>query len=89
MVVGFDISQSAHGGGVGVYTDKLAEQLSRIRDFQMKFFYSSLRKPYKGSLKNVAKFPMPPTLLEILFNKYRKFPIGSFVGNNDIFHSSE
>ena len=71
MRVGFDISQLAHQGGVGVYTQNLAEQLSKIADLEMVYFYSSLRKPYKGKLKNVKSYRLPPTLFEMLFNRWR------------------
>jgi len=87
--VGLDISQIAHGGGVGVYTQKLAEELIKIPDLQTVFFYSSLRKPYTGNLPNVKNFKIPPTVLEILFNKMRIIPMEKFIGKVDIFHSSD
>lgn len=89
MRVGFDISQIAHVGGVSTYTRELSEQLSKIPDLEMIYFYSSLRKPYKGSLKNVAKFKFPPTLFEMLFNRWRNVGIEKFIGPVDIFHSSD
>lgn len=87
--VGFDISQVAHNGGVGVYTQNLAEDLSKIPLLDMTFFYSSLRKPYQGNLKNVKKFKLPPTLFEVLFNKIRTVGIEKFLGPIDIYHSSD
>lgn len=87
--VGFDISQLAHNGGVATYTANLAEQLQKNVDLEMVYFYSSLRKPYKGSLKGVKKFKLPPTLFEMLFNKLRNVPIEHFLGPLDIFHSSD
>lgn len=87
--VGMDISQIAHGGGVAVYTQTLAERLSTADDLDMVFFYSSLRKSYRGNLKNIKKYKLPPTLFEILFNKIRTTPIESFIGPIDIFHSSD
>lgn len=89
MRVGFDISQTAHPGGVATYTENLALELSKISDLEMFFFYSSLRKPYKGSLKNIKKFKLPPIFFEILFNKLRNVPIEKFIGDVDIFHSSD
>lgn len=89
MRVGFDISQVAHSGGVGVYTQNLAEQLSRIPELEMVYFYSSLRKPYRGGLKNVKKYRLPPTLFELLFNRWRNVSIEKFIGPVDIFHSSD
>ncbi|MBI2011811.1 glycosyltransferase family 4 protein [Candidatus Daviesbacteria bacterium] len=89
MKVGFDISQTAHIGGVSVYTENLTMELSKLKDLDLVFFYSSLRKPYHGTLKNVKQFFLPPTLFEILFNRIRVLPIESFIGEVDIFHSSD
>lgn len=87
--VGFDISQIAHRGGVGIYTQNLAEQLLKITDLEMIYFYSSLRKSYKGKLKNVKSYRLPPILFEMLFNKWRNVAIEKFIGPVDIFHSSD
>ncbi len=87
--VGMDISQIAHGGGVATYTLNLAGQLSKLPDLEMIYFYSSLRKPYQGSLKNVKKYRLPPTLFEMLFNRWRNVSIERFLGPLDVFHSSD
>ena len=87
--VGFDISQIAHVGGVATYTQNLAEQLQKLKDLEMVYFYSSLRKPYRGGLKNVKKYRLPPTLFEMLFNRWRNVGIEKFIGPVDIFHSSD
>ncbi len=87
--VGMDISQIAHNGGVSTYTQKLASKLELIKDLDMVYFYSSLRNSYKGSLKNVKSYKLPPTLFEVLFNKLRNVPIEKFIGDIDIFHSSD
>ena len=89
MRVGMDISQIAHGGGVSTYTQNLAWRLSKISDLEMVYFYSSLRKAYHGPLKNVKKYRLPPTLFEMLFNKWRNVSIERFLGPLDIFHSSD
>lgn len=87
--VGFDISQLAHTGGVATYTRKLTEHLSKMDDLEMTYFYSSLRRSYRGKLKNVRKYHFPPTFFETIFNKYRIVNIEKFIGNVDIFHSSD
>ncbi len=89
LKVGFDISQLAHLGGVSVYTQNLAENLLKINDLEMVFFYSSLRKPYQGALKNVKSFRLPPTVFEVLFNRVRTTKIEKFLGDLDIYHSSD
>lgn len=89
MKIGMDISQTAHTGGVSMYTEQIASRLANRKDLEMVFFYSSLRKPFKGKLKNVKNFRLPPTLFEVLFNKMRNVSIESFIGEVDIFHSSD
>ena len=87
--VGMDISQLAHTGGVATYTNNLTEELSKISDLEMAFFYSSLRKTYQGRLKNVKKYKLPPTIFELFFNRIRNVSIEKFLGAMDIFHSSD
>lgn len=87
--VGIDISQLAHKGGVATYTQNLTQELSKISDLEMVYFYSSLQKPYKGDLKNVKKYRLPPTLFEMLFNRWRNVSIERFLGPIDVFHSSD
>lgn len=89
MRIGMDISQVAHEGGVATYTQNLTQELSKIKDLYMVYFYSSLRRSYKGGLRGVKKYKLPPTLFEILFNKWRSIPIERFIGRIDIFHSSD
>lgn len=89
MKVGFDISQTAHIGGVVTYTKNLALELSKNPKLQMSYFYTSLRKPYQGNLPNVKSFKIPPTLAEILFNRVRAVSIEKFIGPIDIYHSSD
>lgn len=87
--VGFDISQLAHHGGVNTYTRNLTVELSKIKDLEMVYFYSSLRQPYKGNLKGVKSYRLPPSLFEVLFNRIRNVPIEKFIGPIDVFHSSD
>lgn len=87
--VGLDISQLAHKGGVNTYTDCLSKELVKQKDLEMIFFYSSLRKPYKGVLPNVKNFKLPPTLFELVFNRIRLMPIENLIGSIDVFHSSD
>lgn len=87
--VGFDISQLAHQGGVNTYTRSLTAELAKTSNLEMVYFYSSLRQSYKGNLKNVKKFKLPPSLFEVLFNKLHNVNIERFVGSIDVFHSSD
>lgn len=84
-----DISQIAHKGGVATYTQNLTQELSKNKKLEMVYFYSSLRKPYRGKLKNVKAYRLPPTLFEMLFNRWRNVKIERFLGPLDVFHSSD
>ena len=87
--VGFDISQIIHPGGVAGYTKNLASELQKNPELEMIFFFSALRKSYRGGLKNVKKFRLPPSLFEVLFNRIRNVGIEKFIGPLDIYHSSD
>lgn len=87
--VGMDISQIAFPGGVANYTFNLTKELVKIKDLKLIYFYSSLRRPYHGDMPNVKSFPIPPTLLEKLFNRWRFLKLENFIGQVDIFHSSD
>src|SRR3989338_1294523 len=88
--VGMDISQIAHKGGVATYTQNLARELLNIEDLEMVYFFSSLRKKAPLFIHgNVKNFRLPPTLFEMLFNRWRNISIEKFLGPLDIFHSSD
>lgn len=89
MKVGLDISQLAFSGGVVTYTKNLAKNLNLQKNIEMIFFYASLRKPYQDDLPNVKSFLLPSSLMELLFNRLRFPPIETFLGEVDIFHSSD
>lgn len=84
-----DVSQTAHMGGVAVYTNQLAEELAKIDDIDLIPLYYSLRKPYNGSLKNVKSIKIPPSVGEFLFNRLRLPTVEDLVGAVNIFHSSD
>lgn len=85
MKIGIDISQTVFlGTGVAVYTQNLIDNLLKIdKKNNYVFFGSSLRQRRKGF------WPIPPTILEILWNQLHFFPVENFVGPVDIFHSSD
>ncbi len=89
MKIGFDISQISYSGGVAIYTDQLTKHLIKNKDLNFSFFYSGLRNNYAGSLPNVKKFKIPNSILEKLFNQYRVISIDQFIGESDIYHSSD
>jgi hypothetical protein len=81
MKIGIDISQIVYGTGVSVYTKNLVENLLKI-DKENKYilFFASLRKEIQNSNLKIQNdnlklkiFKLPPTLLEILWNKFPYF----------------
>jgi len=98
MKIAIDISQIVHqGSGVARYTHGLIASLLKYdQKNQYVFFFSSLRQRVPQNLKQQIKekhflkeFFLPPTLLEILWNKFHIIPIETFIGKVDIFISSD
>lgn len=99
MKIGIDISQLAHENtGVANYLKSLVQNLIYLdKKNEYILFYSSLRKNFQYSIFNfqsnpnvtIKQFRIPPTLLNILWNKLHMFPIENFIGNVDVFISSD
>lgn len=97
MKIGIDISPIVYGSGVSAYTRNLVENLLRIdKSNRYTLFFSSLRRELTGfavtgyGLRVILKtFKLPPTLLDILWNKLHVLPVENFVGNVDVFHASD
>ncbi len=100
MKIGIDISQIVYGTGVSTYTKHLVESLLQIdRKNQYILFASSLRlsgklKEFKETLSQHQNIqfkivPIPISALEILWNRLHLFPVEKFIGQVDIFHSSD
>lgn len=100
MTIGIDISQIAfEGTGVATYVRNIVSAIIRkFPDHSFVLFGSSLRKrnvftDFVRSLpvQNVrlVSVPIPPTLLEILWNRLGMFPIEWFTGRLDVFWSSD
>ena len=92
MKIGIDISQIAYEGtGVGEYVRHLTEELLKVdKKNEYVFFYSSLRRKFPISKKvTIRNFPIPPTILDLLWNRLHIFPIEWLIGDIDIFISSD
>ena len=98
MVIGIDISTICYQTGVSNYTLNLVRHLLKIDSKnQYKLFFSSLRLPLPPEVKELVRhknvslyhFRLPPTLLQILWNQLKFFPIETFIGKCDIFHTSD
>ena len=98
MIIGIDISSVSYQTGVSNYTLNLVKNLINLdKTNQYKLFYSSLRLPLPKEIQELKSksnvtiyhFHLPPTLLQILWNQLRLFPIELFIGKCHIFHTSD
>ena len=99
MKIGIDVSQLAYKEtGVANYLGSLVKSLvdlDKKNDYVL--FYSSLRNKLKTEnlkLKDtsnvtIKQFKIPPTILDILWNKLHIMPIENFIGNVDVFITSD
>ena len=102
MRIGIDISQIVHEGtGVSVYVRNIV--ISLIRAYpahEYVLFGASLRKravfdAFVRSCRDanasvrLVSVPIPPTLLDIMWNRLHIFPIEWFIGSVDVFWSSD
>lgn len=101
MKIGFDISQCAfEKTGVSNYLKELIFALLEKDDKNSYvFFYSSLRRPLPDDIAQKVKlhgkkaviktYQFPPSFLSTLWNGMHQVPIETFVGNVDVFISSD
>lgn len=98
MKIGIDVSQIAHrGSGVARYVYALINALLKYdKENEYVLFFSSLRQNFPQDLKNNLKenFKLknsfvPPTLLDMLWNRLHILPIENFTGNVDVFFTSD
>ena len=100
MRIGIDISQIAYvGTGVAEYLQNLVINLLKV-DTRNEYilFGASLRKDFTSHAeyfrsinKNVTikTVKIPPTLLDLMWNHFHIMPIERFVGDIDVFISSD
>ena len=99
MRIGIDISQIIYEGtGVGKYTRQLIENLLKVdKKNQYVLFFSSLRRrldslfinEFTSSRVKIRQFKIPPTLLDLLWNRLHILPIDWLIGEVDVFFSSD
>lgn len=98
MRIGIDISAIIYGTGVSFYTKELVKNLLRVdRENSYIIFGGSLRR--KAELEDFTKtlngnfsaklFPLPPTLLDLIWNRIHVGQIERLIGDVDVFHSSD
>ena len=99
MVIGIDISQLAYRNiGVSNYLENLVSKLIENDNHEFVFFFSSLRREVPISIKKLVdsnrnitlkRFRIPPLVLHLLWNKLHLAPLENFVGNVDVFITSD
>lgn len=98
MKIGIDISQLAYPDtGVANYLEHLVNSLLTLdEENEYVLFFSSMRKTIQSSKFKVQNskvkiktFKMPPSLLDVIWNKLHIMPIEWFIGKVDVFISSD
>lgn len=105
MKIGIDISQMAYERtGVANYLRNLVLQLvEQDQENEYILFFSSMRRNFQFSVfpltwpgnfqsKNnvtIKQFKLPPKLLDLLWNKLHIMPIENFIGDVDLFITSD
>lgn len=103
MKIGIDISQIVHEGtGVAAYTQNLVKNLLKLdkkNQYVLLGFSLRQRRRLRRLVSNyhatvcgnywVRILPIPPILMEFLWNRWHVCPIEWFVGQVDVFLSSD
>lgn len=98
MRIGIDVSQLAYPNtGVANYLQSLISEVIKNSSNEYVLFFSSLRGQLPASVREFQKlenvtiksFKIPPTILNIMWNSIHKVPIENFVGNVDVFITSD
>lgn len=99
MKIGIDVSQLAfENTGVANYLKRLTQDLFEQKQHTYILFYSSLRKKLSKEYmsiinqhKNVQlkQYAIPPAVLDYMWNRLHILPIEMFIGNVDIFITSD
>ena len=102
MKIGIDVSQLAYKNtGVANYLFNLVQKLiTEDKGNEYILFFASLRKEFpisKFQFINKSQYPnvkiktfrIPPTALDVLWNKFHILPIENFIGPVDVFITSD
>lgn len=98
MKIAIDISQIVYeGSGVARYVKNMVETLLRYdQKNEYVFFFSSLRGKLNHQIETaikskhtLKKYLLPPTLLDLLWNRLHIFPIDHLIGNVDLIITSD
>lgn len=101
MKIGIDISQSVyHGSGVAAYTRNLVTNLVKIDKINEYVLFGSTLRRQRDLREFMATLPkrvnikpklisLPPTALDLIWNRIHAVSVESFTGKIDIFHTSD
>jgi hypothetical protein len=98
MKIGIDISQMAYANtGVANYLHSLVSSMLAVdKENEYILFFSSMRRKlpatssgFPSSNYKIKTFNLPPTLLDFLWNKLHIMPIEQFIGDVDLFITSD
>ncbi len=91
MQIGIDVGSVVYGTGVSDYTLNLVNELSKNYQDQLVLFGASLRRgqEIKDLFSSAKTFPIPPSLLEFIWNRLHVVPVESLIGKVDVFHGSD
>ena len=99
MTIGIDISQLAYENtGVANYLRNFVQNLIDLdKKNQYVLFFASLRNSFQSLALNIQtnpnvtikQFKIPPTILDIMWNKLHIMPIENFIGPIDVFITSD
>ncbi len=99
MKIGIDVSQMAyHNTGVANYLKSLVEHLLELdSENEYVLFFSSMRKKLDNNFINgltssrvsTKTYKFPPKILDLLWNRLHIAPIEWFVGDVDVFITSD
>ncbi len=100
MKIGIDISQTAYENtGVGNYVKTLTEHLIKVDEKnEYILFFSSLRRKLPSFAKTLTSdnprvktkvYHMPPTMMDVFWNRLHIMPIEDLIGDIDVFFSSD
>jgi len=92
MKVGIDVSQAVYGTGVSDYTIDLFNALKSnypLDQFIPVGFSLRRQDDLVRLFPHIKKYPIPPTLLDILWNQWHSLDFETFSGQVDVYHSSD
>lgn len=92
MRVAIDISQVVYGTGVSKYTLNLVNALTSLDKENEYLLFSGAYRRRHDILKmfpGSKVFPLPPTLADLVWNRFHMLPIEKLIGNVDVLHTSD